>query len=302
MKPGPTGNTDSVILRLATEQHGIVTRRQLRSAGVSPHVLDHRVKAGLLHAVHAGVYRLGPVVAPLAREMAAVLACPGAAVSHSTAAGLWGLLPQRPADPVHVTLRPDQHRGRRPGLLAHRSELAVDEVAQLERVPVTTPARTLVDLARTVSSRELERSLARADRLRLVRSAELASLLDRHAGRAGSGRLRRLLSRDTLPAHTRSDIEERLLALIRSSGLPEPDLNVSLHGIEVDCFWRAARLAVEVDGYAYHSSVGAFIRDRQRDAALAAAGIQVLRLSWHQIVREREKTLVQLAQALARAG
>ena len=78
-------------------------------------------------------------------------------------------------------------------------------------------------------------------------------------------------------------------------------MNLVLHGCEVDCFWRDARLAVEVDGYAYHGSARAFVRDRKRDSALAAAGIQVVRLSWQQLTEEREKTAVQLALALAHA-
>jgi very-short-patch-repair endonuclease len=77
-------------------------------------------------------------------------------------------------------------------------------------------------------------------------------------------------------------------------------MNVELEGYEVDCYWRAARLVVEIDGYAYHGSHGAFLKDRERDADLAAAGIQVLRLTWQQLTNQRDRTLVQLALVLAR--
>jgi very-short-patch-repair endonuclease len=233
--------------------------------------------------------------------MAAVLACRGATASHSSAAALWQLMPaEAKGGPVHVTVRPEHRCGRRPGIRAHRSELAADEVARIDGIPVTTPMRTLIDLGATLGTRELERALAQVERLGLARSAELQRLLDRHASRPGTRHLRELLNRATPPAFTRSEAEDRLLTLIRRSGLPEPEMNVLLHGVEIDCLWRRARLAVEVDGYAFHHSPQAFLRDRQRDATLAAAGIQVLRLTWHQIESESEKTIAQLAQALAR--
>jgi len=294
-------SANGVILALAAEQHGLVTRMQLQLAGVARHLIEWRVKAGLLQPMHAGVYRVGPVVAPRARELAAVLACPGAAASHRSAAALWQVLPPQPeADPVHVTVSPAHHCGRRPGIVSHRSSMAADEIDRLDGVPLTSPARTILDLSGVVSPRELEQALAHAERDGLARPADMKLLLVRYRRRSGTRQLRQLLERDTPPLLTRSEAEERLLTLIRKASLPEPETNVSLHGVEVDCFWRQARLAVEVDGYAYHNSVRAFVRDRQRDSALAAAGVQVLHLSWHQIEREREKTLVQLAQALAR--
>jgi very-short-patch-repair endonuclease len=153
-----------------------------------------------------------------------------------------------------------------------------------------------------MSPREIERALAHADREHPTRLEQLPLLLDRHVRRGGVRRLRHMLASPASAALTRSEAEERLLSLIRAAGLPDPRTNAIVHGYEVDCYWKHARMAVEVDGYAWHGSARAFVRDRKRDAALAAAGIHVLRLSWQQVAEEREKTLVQLTQALLRLG
>lgn len=289
---------DAVIAVIAADQHGIVARAQLLHAGVSRHLVDNRVKTGRLQAVHVGVYQVGGVVSPRAREMAAVLACGGGSVSHRSGAALreW-IRPQSAAEPVDVSVPHGRRGGRRPGIRVHSGD-PDDETTLIVGIPVTSPARTLLDLSRVASQRELEQALASAERAGMVQRDELVSLLDRNPRRPGGRRLRDLVERTFPPALTRSEAEERLLALIRESGLPEPEMNVILHGYEVDFYWRQARLVVEVDGYAYHGSARAFVRDRQRDSALAAKGIQVLRLSWHQIRYERDKTLVQLAQAL----
>ncbi len=101
------------------------------------------------------------------------------------------------------------------------------------------------------------------------------------------------------PALARSEAEERFLALVRRAGLPEPEVNVALHGYELDLLWRDEGLAVEIDGYAFHGDRDAFEADRRRDAVLAAHGLQVFRITWRQITEEPEATLVLVTQALA---
>jgi very-short-patch-repair endonuclease len=91
--------------------------------------------------------------------------------------------------------------------------------------------------------------------------------------------LKNLATGNERPAVTRSQAEERFLALIRTAELPSPDVNVPLHGFEVDFLWREQRLVVEIDGYAYHSDRQAFERDRSRDATLAAHGYRVIRVT-----------------------
>ena len=101
------------------------------------------------------------------------------------------------------------------------------------------------------------------------------------------------------PRRTRSEAERELLTLVRAAGLPPPETNTKVAGLEVDALWREQRLAVEVDGYAFHGHRIAFERDRRRDATLAQQGISTLRLSWRQLTREREAVIAALARALA---
>lgn len=285
-----------VVAELAGRQHGVVTRRQLLAAGITRTVIEVRLRRGELRALHAGVYQVGPIAGARLREAAAVLACDGV-VSHRSAA-LMRQLATAAGGVIDISIAPTR-RLRRPGIAVHRSRLDGADVEELDGIPVTTLPRTLFDFASVATGRELERALAVAERAGAGMRACLVELLARHRSRPGRRALRALLGSGA-PVLTRSEAEERLLELIRSAGLPEPAFNVLLHGHEVDCYWRAARLVVEVDGYAWHGTQRAFVRDRQRDSALAATGIQVLRLSWQQLTRERDRTLVQLALAIAR--
>jgi very-short-patch-repair endonuclease len=287
------------IAALARQQHGLVTRAQLLAAGLRPGAVDRRLRGARLRALHRGVYLVGPLALPRTPLMAAVLACgPGALLSHGTAASLWDLVPGRGAgDPLDVAV-PGGDR-RRPGIRIHRiGPLAPAERTELDGIPVTTPARTLLDLAGTVAGRELEQAIARGERAGLVTARELAGALSRRRGRPGAAALRLLLDAAHRPALTRSEAEERFLALVRQAGLPAPEVNVRVGPFELDFLWRAAGLAVEVDGFRFHASPAAFERDRRRDARLAARGIQVIRLSWRQVADEGLVTAVQVAQAL----
>ena len=180
--------------------------------------------------------------------------------------------------------------------------LRADEVTRLRVVPVTTPARTLLDIAPELPSRGLEQALAQAERMYAGTQRRVLALLARYPGRAGTPTLRELLGGSRRPALTRSEAEERILELVRKAGLSVPDQNVRLHGYELDFLWREERLVVEMDGFAFHGDRAAFEADRRRDADLAARGLQVVRITWRQITEEPEATLVRLAQALAGRG
>jgi len=175
-----------------------------------------------------------------------------------------------------------------------------DDATLHDGVPITSPARTLIDLAALVPPRSLEQALARAERAGLADRAALAALLTRRRPSAGVGVLRALLAADGVLAMTRSEAESRLLALIREARLPATQTNVVVAGFEVDFLFPAERLIVEVDGYAYHASRGAFHADRRRDAALARAGYRVIRLTWEQITKEPMATVATLASLLRR--
>jgi very-short-patch-repair endonuclease len=175
--------------------------------------------------------------------------------------------------------------------------LRPDETARRSGIPVTTPTRTLFDLAGTVDVRILERACSEAIALRRVRPEELSRLHARHGGRKGVGTLAEVLAIG--PTVTRSEAEERFLALVQKAGLPKPDVNVAVLGREVDFLWRPEQLVVEVDGFAFHASRRAFEADRLRDASLAAVGLRVVRVTWRQIVSEPHGVIARLAGALA---
>lgn len=296
--PDPRPAPDDAVVRIAARQHGVVTRRQLLAAGLTRNVIDYRLRRRHLQVVHRGVYLVGPVPPPRHREMAACLACgPAAVVSHRSAAGLWRLsAPPGRAAPVDITTRTWDRA--RPGIRTHRSRTLRDgEVTRLAGIPITTPARTIVDLAARASFRQLERALAEAQALGLTTPDEVGSLLRRYPRRPGAPLLRTVLDLDHM-ALTRSPAEERFLNLVRKAALLAPEVNVTVAGYEVDFLWRATRLVAEVDGFGPHSSREAFERDRRRDADLLAAGFRVLRVTWRELTRRPEAVVARLARAL----
>jgi len=222
--------------------------------------------------------------------MAAVLAGGADAVlSHASAAAAWELRPVG-AGAIHVTVSGDPGRRRRAQIHIHRSRILTPADTTVHRgIPITTPVRTMIDLASTLKGRALEHALDRAEQLRLVDFAELAHTLNAHPTRPGSRSLQAVLSHYTAGSvTTRSTLEELFLELCDNHGLPRPETNTRIEGIEVDFAWRDARLIVEVDGYAHHRSPAAFERDRERDVILTVAGWQVMRFTHAQITRRPE--------------
>jgi very-short-patch-repair endonuclease len=268
---------------------------------MSPGAIEYRLRTGHLHQLYRGVYLVGYAVPPpYAREMGAALACgDGAVVSHLSAAHLWSLLPY-PAQhrPLDITVSGRDPRGHR-GIRVHRvRHLHPRDVRTFNRIPATTPARTILDLAGTEEHRTFERALAEAQARRFVTQWHLGAVLERNRRRPGAGVLRAALSGDVPPARTRSDAEGLLLSLIRSAGLPSPETNVRLGPYEVDFLWRDEQLIVEMDSFQFHSSRAAFEGDRLRDAELQASGYRVIRITWRQMARQPEETLGRVLRAL----
>jgi very-short-patch-repair endonuclease len=278
----------------------VVSREQLRALGFTEAAIAHRVRRGRLHRIHRGVYAVGyPELPPLGREVAALLACgPAAVLSHRSAAGLLYLLPFA-TGPVEVTTAGAGSRSH-VGVRVHRSRrVGPQEKTWRQGLPVTTTPRTLLDLAETVGPTHLEQAVAEAKHRRLVTAAALLAYLDGAHGRRGVPRVRAVLEREGGPAFTRSVAERRLLSLLRTAGLPAPQVNASLAGYEVDFLWARERVVAEVDGYAYHSSRGAFERDRRRDADLGDLDHRVIRFTWLQLRCEPLSVVARLAGALA---
>lgn len=278
---------DRAIAAVAERQHGIVARSQLTSLGLGRRAIAHRLECGRLHAVHRGVYAVGHrVLSQQGRWMAAVLASgPGAALSHEAAAASWGL---RTTARSRIDVTAPAKRGSRRGIRFHSAVLPADEVTVAGGVPVTTPPRTLLDLAGAVRPHALARAVDEAEALRLTDVLSLADLVDRHPTSRGVAALRRILAAGGLGAAiTRSELEDRFLGFLDDAGLPRPAVNalLELRGgpVEADCVWHGARVVAELDGYAHHGTRAAFERDRARDRRLQAAGWRVIRITWRQL-------------------
>lgn len=293
---------DRLAAVLAAHQHGVIARRQLVALGYGRRSIDRAIDHARLHPVHRGVYLVGHRAGgELTPAMAAVLAAgPGAVLSHAGAAALWRIRPAWPAI-QHVTI-PGRTPSARRDLLVHRGTMPSHADAGVDRgIPVTAPGRTLLDLAPHVDERELRWAIEEARSLRLLTPVDLHGVLGRHPGWRGSGRLR--IAVDALfgePAITRTEAERVLHDIIRRSGVPQPRANVRLRGWSVDAHWPAQAVVVEVDSFAYHASRTAFERDRRKDAALNAAGLRVIRVSWRQLVEEPEAVAALLVRLLER--
>lgn len=297
---GVVAPPDAAVARIAARQRGVVTRRQLRAAGLGPKAIAHRLQRGRLHPVHRGVYLVGHTAPPkLALETAALLAAGRHAVlSHRTAAHLWGLLPQ-PGPRIHLSLVDRRSPRPSPTVIVHRPRtLSAREHSTLEGLPVTTPLRTIADLAGAATTSELERAVHEAEVRRLVTRRDLVDAVDRLSGRRGITTLRTVVSEARGRLITRSEAETRFLSLVDKARLPQPEANVQLGAYEVDALWRDQRLVVEIDGFRYHSTRSAFERDRLRDAELQAAGLRVMRVTWRQVTDEPEAVVARLAGAL----
>ena len=263
------------VARLAARQHGVVARFQVRQLGASDDAIDRWVRDGRLHRLHAGVYAVGhTAVTQHERWMAAVLASgEGAVLSHASAAGLWDLAAD---NGVPHTTTSTGRRTRR-GLRVHHSSLPPDEVTTRHRIPVTTPARTLLDLAATSTRKDLERAVRQAEFQRRADRDALERLLCRHPGKRGVARLRAVLDAVRPGEITKSDFEIAFLAFAERHRLPRPRTNYPAPWGEVDAAWPDRRLALELDSRRAHDSDGAFVRDRARDREALVAGWRVVR-------------------------
>ena len=203
--------------------------------------------------------------------------------------------------PVEVTVPRRTGRTRRRGIRLHCVRaLDPSDVTIKDGIPITTPARTLVDLNAAVPDRLVERAFEQAQIRRLIAPGELEQALERAVGRKTRA-LRRLIALDGRAATiTRSELEERFLALVRRAGLPEPELNQRVAGYEVDFLWKDGRRVIEVDGHAYHSTRQATSRDRRKDDDLEAAGYRVTRFTADQILHDPKDTLARATRAVGR--
>jgi very-short-patch-repair endonuclease len=287
----------------ASGQRGVVTRHQLTTLGFSRRAVEHLIAHGRLHRVFKGVYLVGHAVMPaLAREQAALLTCGQYAVlSHRSAAILWSLLPPEVGD-VHITV--PHERASRSGIRVHRSKpFDRRDVTSRRGIPVTAPARTLLDFAETSTPRELERAFDEAMTQRLVGPTKLAQILARSPGRHGAAALNALMKREGGSTLTRLEAEEIMLRLIRAASLPAPHVNATIGPYEVDFYWPEYRLVVELDSYRFHSSRAKLEHDRRKEADLKLHHrLRVDRVTFHQLDSTPEAVVARLAVAIYAAA
>ncbi|MEA2294349.1 MAG: hypothetical protein QOE86_1988 [Solirubrobacteraceae bacterium] len=279
----------ATVAAIASQQWGRITTAQLHAAGAGRGAIEKAVRSGRLHREHVGVYAVGHCApSDRGRWMSGVLACgEGAALSHRSGASLVGF---RRAEGPRIDVTVPGNR-RRPGIAVHRSPLPPDDVTVHQGIPVTTVARTIVDLARELDPDPLTRA---------VREAQYLGLFDLEATRAAAARrpsqaLNRIIE-DMVG--TSSALDDGFIRLLERHGLPTPVAQKRLLGHRVDYVWLEQRVAVELDGFNAHVSLDAFQRDRSQGNALQLAGWLLLRFTWADVHRRGRITAVTIRRAL----
>ena len=289
------------IAQLAATQHGVISLNHLRDLGLKIGAINHRVRSGRLHRVHRGVFAVGHArLTAQGRWLAAVLSCgEDAVLSHVSAAALWNLRGSA-ATRIHVTVPTCAGRRHRAGVIIHRSRtLRPADCERVDLIPVTSVARTLLDIAALLAPGPLERAVEQSLRLRLFDNDALRSLIDADPTRPGATTLGRIVaSIHDEPPLTRSVLEALMRDLCVAHGFPRPEVNAIVEGEEVDFLWRAQRLIVETDGQETHGTPIAFERDRARDTMLTVRGYRVVRFTHRRLTRERDRVAVTLRSLL----
>jgi very-short-patch-repair endonuclease len=284
------------VARIASRAHGVVTRIQLLATGISDDEIKHRIRTGALIRVHRGVYRVGHHAPSLeARYLAAVLACgPGALLSGRAAAHLLGLLKGQ-APPPEVTA-PGERRVK--GVRTKRSRTSKPAESMVWRgVPVTTPPRTLVDLAAELDEDQLARACHEAGVRFRTTPAQVEAVLARRPRSPGGPKLRRVMRGEIRV--TLSRLESRFIRVLREASLPLPRTNKVASERRVDCRWPEHRLTVELDSYRYHSSRYAWEQDRRREREARARGDEFRRYTYGDVFENPRQMLAELRVLLA---
>jgi hypothetical protein len=276
-----------VVSELATAQGGVVARWQLIPLGVTPHAIKSWLRSGRLHCLFRGVYALGHrAITPKGHVLAPVLAYgDGAVLSHRSAADWWGFS-RTSRRPVDVTVPGRTRTGQR-GIDLHLARsLDPRDVTAFEGVPITTVARTLLDLAEVVPRRKLKAAVEEADRRGDYDGLAVKELLARSPGRHGLKPLSDLLSDFTYDELSREELEALFFDFCKEYGVARPSMNCSIEGHTVDAHWPGTNLVVELDSRAFHLNAKAFEEDRKRDAQLLLAGYRVVRITYRQLTQE----------------
>jgi len=291
---------DRAIHAIAEDQYGVVSRSQLSELGLGRRAIDHRVEVGRLRLVHRGVYAIvgQRLLTMRGHWMAAVLACgPGAVLSHFAAAALWQV---RRGQRIEITA--PGRRKPREGIRLHFATLPADETTVHDGIPVTTIARTLLDLSAVVQRRELRSAFRQAEQLNLGDPVGIQALTERYPRKPGIPSVRAVFEEAQVGLSVvRSELEERFQDFLLNAVLPSPATNVRIEGMEVDCAWPDQRLIVELDGREFHPAEQRG-RDQLRDNEAAATTGATLRYTWADVDRAPCETAGQVYRALRLRG
>ena len=290
-----TETRDLALAARAARNGGVVTTSDLGTCGFSKAAITAAKRRGVLTSWGRGVWLVGPLADEVTEARAAMLAVPHGALGFGVAAQLahFGPIAKPPLDVIVAT---DRH-GERKGVRIHRIELTRRDVQRFEGLPCTTPAVTLVHLARTLAPLPYERAVQEAFAKRLADTKRLRQALDRHRGGRGTARLRRMLELGV--DDLRSKAERALRQWIHQAGLPLPIFNAEVGPWRVDALWPQHRLAVEINGHAAHSSPWAHDRDHRKEQFLQAQGLTTRRFTGLQAIDEPALVIAGIAMALA---
>ena len=273
---------------MAANEWGVLDLDELRACGLTANAIASRRRGGRIHLVHRGVYAIGhPGLTLKGMWLAAVKACgPGAALSHLAAAALWSLLHWEEGWLPDVVV-PRRNTRLVKGVNVHRTSRPF-KVIRFDRIPVTTPARTLDDLSSVLPFKPHRRAVRQAMALKRVTLAELRE--------ANSKQLRQILADGYVP--TRSELEDAVLDLITQGGFTTPDVNKPIGlGFTPDFRWPEERLVIEADSREWHDDPIAQQDDATRQTILEAHGERVLRITWRQTVTQPTQTIQRIHAA-----
>lgn len=299
MRSRGTNRRDGVARALADHGHGVAGRDELLAAGVSAGQIQGSLRTGRLRPMFPSVYSVGHgAVSNEGWCRAALLACGnGSVLGHGTACLLWRM---RRDELFPLSVIVPGNRGRKlDRIRVRRMRLEHWEWMVLDGLRLTTPARTIVDMAGDLRPKEMRRLVERAQDVRRFDPTQVQRILQSHPRRPGCRPLLHLIALLEPDADgAKSYLERLFLALVRKAGLPKPEVNVKIEGRERDFVWRDRRLVIEVDGYAFHSSKQAIARDKKRDRELTAALWRPARFTYEEVAFEPAATAAELRDLL----
>ncbi|MGH9179615.1 MAG: type IV toxin-antitoxin system AbiEi family antitoxin domain-containing protein [Acidimicrobiales bacterium] len=298
---------DQLLAELASQQYGLFTRPQATALGASPSLIIRRLEAGRWRVIAPGVYSLPGMQRSWRRDlMAACLqAGPGAVASHEAGAALHGVAPFQQG-PVVVMLRHGDHQHLKLGRLRQSTDLALHHCTAVDGIPVTTVARTLVDVAGVVRPGRLRIAIEDALAARKCSLEDLVKCFEevRRPGKRGIGAMRLVLEAlGPGPVRSSSELERLLLRVLRDAGLPEPVREYDAPWSRdapgrVDFAFPWARLIIEVDSRRWHTRERDFEADRRRDREAQLAGWTVYRFTWQDLKEDPEGVVRTILRAL----